>query len=168
MMRALLLAALVATPALAQTAGPKIPITTIGPSKPGALEARQPALPGADPKRPDAPATEAPRQATQNGVLVLYGNQRCPVNTDGVEIVVCVHRNAGEQYRVPKDLRELQITPANQSWAAKAGDTLAAGASGIGSCTTVGPGGGSGCFAQAARAQRSEKADAAKEQRNIP
>jgi hypothetical protein len=169
--RLILVAALIAAPAAAQVAGPKIPITTITPPKEGTLSstpARQPALPGTTTRKVDAPAGDAPRQATQNGVLVLYGSERCPTNKDGEEIVVCVRRAPGEQYRVPKELRELTVTPENQSWAAKADATLSAGAGGIGSCSPVGPGGASGCFAQAARANRAENADRAKEQRNIP
>lgn len=110
--------------------------------------------------RPTATQTagEVARGAPINGVLVLYGNQRCPTNREGNEVVVCEHRSAAEQYRVPKELREFQITPENQAWAAKAQSTLAAGdgANSIGSCSVVGPGGQSGCFMQNARANRAE------------
>ena len=113
------------------------------------------------------PGVTAPARATQtqgdvakgapiNGVLVLYGNQRCPTDTQGNEVVVCERRSASEQFRVPKELREFVVTPENAAWAAKAQGTLAAGtgANSIGSCSVVGSGGQSGCFLQAARANK--------------
>ncbi|MEP6786092.1 MAG: hypothetical protein ABI898_10175 [Sphingomonadales bacterium] len=95
-------------------------------------------------------------------VLVIFGNDKCPTNASGEEIVVCARRPEGERYRIPKELRSpILITPENQSWAAKANDTLDAGAgSGIGSCTASGPAGGTGCWAQRMRqAKRQRQAD---------
>ncbi len=144
MTRFALLALALAAPAIAQQASTPAP--------------RAAALPGAaKPGTPSGPG-EVARGAPINGVLVLYGNQRCPTDTEGNEIVVCERRSAAEQYRVPKELREFQVTPENQAWAAKAQGSLAAGTgvNSIGSCSTVGPGGQSGCFLQAARADRAE------------
>ena len=92
-------------------------------------------------------------------VLVIYGNDKCPTNASGEQIVVCTIRPEGERFRIPKELRTpLVITPENQSWAAKANDTLNAGAaSGIGSCSAVGPGGWSGCWAQQMRAAKAQR-----------
>ena len=81
--------------------------------------------------------------------LVIYGTQKCPTDADGNEIVVCVRRKPGEQFRIPKELRELKVTPENESWAAKSAANDRVGATGIGSCSTVGAGGSTGCFAQA-------------------
>lgn len=120
--------------------------------------AQQIALPGAArPRAIEAPGPVS-KSAPINGVVTLYGNERCPTDTDGNEVVVCQRRSAQERFRVPKELREFQITPENASWAAKAQGTLAAGvgASSVGSCSVVGPGGQSGCFAQATRAARAE------------
>ena len=92
-------------------------------------------------------------------VLVIYGNDKCPTNASGEQIVVCTIRPEGERFRIPKELRTpLVITPENQSWAAKANDTLNAGAaSGIGSCSAVGAGGWSGCWAQQMRAAKAQR-----------
>ena len=136
-MRILVLASLlVAVPVTAQTvAGP-----TVAPAKPISV-------PGA-----------VSRNAPINGVLTLFGNERCPTNANGEEIVVCVRRSAQEQYRVPKELREFVVTPENESWAAKAQGTIdtGVGVNSIGSCPAVGAGGTTGCFGQRVRDARAE------------
>lgn len=121
----LLAATFVAMPATAQVAGPGVP----------------------PPPKPTTPGPVS-RNAPVNGVLVLYGNEQCPTDRDGNEIVVCTRRDAAEQYRVPKELRNFKITPENQSWALRAQGTLDTGASGIGSCSAIGPGGSLGCSQQ--------------------
>jgi len=166
------------SPATAQTATPArttAPVQTATPAPtPAATHAPIPALPGA----PAAPKPEGPsevsRNAPVNGVLVLFGNERCPTDQNGNEIVVCTHRSAAEQFRIPKEMREFKVTPQNEAWAVRAqglvNDGTAAG--GIGSCSTVGPGGSTGCFlqqAQAARAENKErKADAKHVEDSLP
>jgi hypothetical protein len=134
------------------------------------VQAQQVALPGvAAPKSTSAPG-EVARGAPVNGVLVLYGNQRCPTDNAGNEIVVCSRRSAQEQFRVPKELRELEITPENESWAVRSGTALEAGAgvNTIGSCSAVGPGGQTGCFNQRVRESRREDAARAAERARQP
>ena len=109
----------------------------------------------------------AAQNAPQNGVLVIYGTQKCPTTENGQEVVVCVRRKASEQFRIPKELRELEITPENESWAARAQANDGAGAQGIGSCSTVGPGGATGCFAQNANQYRASKKKKAAEARTV-
>jgi hypothetical protein len=127
-----------------------------------------PALPGAPrPTKPEGPA-EISHNAPVNGVLVLFGNERCPTDKNGNEIVVCERRSASEQFRIPKDLREFKVTPQNESWAVKAqavSDPTASG--GIGSCSTVGPGGSTGCFLQQAQAARRDKQDKKADQQRM-
>jgi hypothetical protein len=102
------------------------------------------------------------RSAPVNGVLVLYGNERCPTNTDGAEVVVCTRRPAEEQFRIPKELRNFELTPENQAWASKDAANAAVGAVGVGSCSTVGASGGTGCVAQNATRWKRERRAAAK------
>lgn len=109
----------------------------------------------------------AAQNAPQNGVLVIYGNQKCPTTDSGDEIVVCVRRSANEQFRIPKELRELEVTPENEAWAVKAKATDSAGAVGIGSCSTVGPGGASGCFIQQANRARTENKKKAADEKKV-
>lgn len=124
---------------------------------PVAAQVVGPSLPGPRVVVPKGPA-EVSRSAPVNGVVTLFGNERCPTNSEGGEVVVCVRGNPSEQFRIPKDVRELQITPENQSWAVKAqglvNDTTVGG--GIGSCSTVGAGGQSGCFLQQAQQAKRE------------
>ena len=96
----------------------------------------------------------AAQNAPENGVLVIYGNQKCPTDSSGREIVVCSRRGADEQYRIPKELRELQVTPENESWAARDQAVLDAGAS--------------GCFAKQAAAAKREREARKEAQSNIP
>lgn len=113
----------------------------------------------------------APAVAQQSGApaptMVIYGTQKCPTDASGNEIVVCQRRPAGEQFRIPKELRELKVTPENESWASKAAANEAVGATGIGSCSTVGPGGASGCAVQAGRQYKREKQDKKADQRAV-
>ena len=135
---ALLAPALLAgTPAMAQLLGPR-------------------ATPPAKPE----PKPEVASGAPVNGVLVIYGNQRCPTDANGNEVVVCQRRPAEEQYRIPKELRDFQITPQNQSWAVRAQGALdqqTGIGNGTGSCSAVGPGGFTGCFGQEFRAAKQDK-----------
>jgi hypothetical protein len=110
----------------------------------------------------------AAQNAVSNGVLVIYGNQKCPTDSDGREIVVCKRRDADEQFRIPKELRELEVAPENESWSNRSQDALNAGASGIGSCSVSGAGGDTGCFSKQAQAWKREKQLKEKQQADIP
>ncbi len=104
--------------------------------------------------KPIADAPEAP----VNGVTYLYSaTQKCPTDTDGNEITVCVRRSPSEQFRIPKELRPDTLKPEYESWALRGSQTVAEiGRSGIGSCSTEGAGGATGCATQAFEAARRE------------
>jgi hypothetical protein len=90
--------------------------------------------------------------------VVVYGNDPCPRSPDG-EIVVCGRRPNQERYRIPQALRDDATAddPENVSWAARAQSLEYVGRTGIQSCSPVGPGGNSGCFAELVRAARGER-----------
>jgi hypothetical protein len=90
--------------------------------------------------------------------VVIYGNDVCPRSSSGEEIVVCARKPETERYRIPQALRnEPSTDAASQSWANKADSLQYVGRTGIQSCSTVGPGGFTGCFAQMLAAARAER-----------
>jgi hypothetical protein len=113
-------------------------------------------------------AAPAFAQTSQPGVLLIYGKDKCPTNENGEEIVVCRRLDESERFRIPQDLREADVKPQNESWAVRAQGALDTGKTGIGSCSTVGPGGGTGCFGQAAQQCRVENRKRKEDQENLP
>src|SRR5688572_3038115 len=86
------------------------------------------------------------QNAVQNGVLVIYGNDKCPTNENGDEIVVCQRLDEAERFRIPQTLREAEVRPqARESWAVRQEDALTVGNTGTGSCNAVGANGATGC-----------------------
>ena len=65
-------------------------------------------------------AAPALAQSSQPGVLLIYGQDKCPTNTNGEEIVVCRRLDESERFRIPKDLREADVMPQYESWAVRA------------------------------------------------
>src|SRR3954465_7734706 len=81
--------------------------------------------------------------------IIVYGNDPCPRGAGGEDIVVCARKPEGERYRIPKALRDApDHSPSRQSWANRAIDVEYAGQGGIQSCSPVGSGGASGCYAK--------------------
>jgi nitroreductase len=115
---------------------------------------------------PALPAAAA--MAPQNGVLIIYGDDKCPTNDNGEEIVVCVRRPAGERFRIPSELRDAEVSPQRESWAVRQRSALTAGDTGIGSCTTVGPGGGIGCSTRDIQAGKAEADSRKKAEKVLP
>lgn len=82
--------------------------------------------------------------------VLVYGNDPCPKSDNPDEIVVCARRPEEERFRIPKDLREADraASIARVDNVAERRDALVSGrtaATGIGSCSAVGPGGIIGC-----------------------
>ena len=113
-----------------------------------------------------APLPALAQNAAQNGVLVIYGDDKCPTNADGDEVVICVRRPAEERFRIPKELRDQQVAPQNESWAVRQQGAMSVGDTGIGSCSAVGPGGGIGCSSREIQAGKAE-ADARKKAEKV-
>jgi hypothetical protein len=115
------------------------------------------------------PAAAHAQNAAQNGVLVIYGNDKCPTNDNGEEIVVCQRLDESERFRIPKDLRDQAGPPqSTQSWAVRSQDALTTGRTGTGSCSTVGAGGSTGCFVQNATRAKAEARQRKKEETDLP
>ena len=115
------------------------------------------------------PVTAHAQNAPQNGVLVIYGNDKCPTNSNGEEIVVCKRVGEAERYRIPPNLREQAGPPQKtESWGVRAQDAVTAGSFGTGSCTTAGVGGTTGCFVKEATAARADVRARKKEEQNLP
>ena len=82
--------------------------------------------------------------------MLVFGSDPCPKSANPDEIIVCARRPEEERFRIPKDLREAdraaEISRADNVSSQRA--ELASGrpsATGIGSCSSVGPGGIIGC-----------------------
>lgn len=88
--------------------------------------------------------------------VIVYGNDPCPAST-GDEITVCARLPDAERYRIPKELRSDPNDPKTQSWMNRAESIEYVGRSGTDSCSPVGAGGATGCFAQMARAAKAER-----------
>ncbi|MEO7179179.1 MAG: hypothetical protein ABIW83_10075 [Allosphingosinicella sp.] len=91
--------------------------------------------------------------------LVIYGRDPCPRAKSGDDIVICARRPETERYRIPKELRDSATAGAHDStsWAARAEALEYVGRTGIQSCSTVGPGGVSGCYNEMVRAWRRDR-----------
>jgi len=101
----------------------------------------------------------APAHAQDQRVIVVYGDDPCPVAKEGEEIIVCPRRPESERYRVPKRFREQEVAPgnANESWAVRSEALNEASPTGISKCSTVGPAGWTGCYAQFLREAQADR-----------
>lgn len=91
-----------------------------------------------------APAdTSLPRQK----IVEVFGTDPCPKSTDPDEIIVCSRRPDADRYRIPPAVRsDVQALAPNVANRRNLFGDDAGGAGGsIGSCSAVGPGGGTGC-----------------------
>jgi hypothetical protein len=103
----------------------------------------------------------APAGAQQERIrrVIVYGRDPCPRAASGDEVVICGRRAETERYRIPKELRDeaADDDPESTSWAVRAESLEYAGRTGIQSCSTVGPGGVSGCWNELVRAWRQDR-----------
>jgi hypothetical protein len=102
--------------------------------------------------------------------LVVYGNDPCPRSSDE-EIVVCARQPESDRYRVPKRFRGKAPGPESVtgSWANTVRDLEYVGRQGTpNSCSVIGSGGQTGCFARFLAQARAERAAARSEAAAIP
>ncbi len=88
-----------------------------------------------------------PAHAQRRSEIIVYGTDPCPRSTDD-DVVVCARRPEAERFRIPEVLRETGTLQQRQSWTKQAEALATVGATGIGSCSAVGPGGYTGCAQQ--------------------
>jgi hypothetical protein len=107
---------------------------------------------------PAGAQTAAPQERIRH--IIVYGRDPCPRAASGDEIVICGRRPETERYRIPQELRDQgsENDPESTSWAARAEALEYVGRTGIQSCSTVGPGGVSGCWNELVRAWRKDRA----------
>jgi hypothetical protein len=91
------------------------------------------------------PTSAAAQQTTSE--ITVYGTDPCPRSTNG-EIYVCNRRPEADRYRLPKNQQLQGSRQQRQSWARRSQALTTVGATGPGSCSTVGPGGFTGCLTQ--------------------
>jgi hypothetical protein len=107
-------------------------------------------------------ALPAPAAAQQNAIaeIIVYGTDPCPRSTDD-QVVVCARRPESERYRIPEKYRPSGTPQQTEAWSNKAKALETVGATGINSCSPVGPGGFTGCemqVIQQAKEQRRQQA----------
>ena len=106
------------------------------------------------------PGSAAAQTGNRVSEIIVYGNDPCPRSTDD-EVVVCARKPETERYRIPERLRTSGPLQTRQSWANRARALETVGATGINSCSPVGPGGFTGCLTRVIRQARAESDEAA-------
>ena len=94
--------------------------------------------------------------------IIVYGNDACPRSTDDA-IVVCARKPEADRYRIPEKFRSSGPRQSRQAWANRARALETVGATGINSCSPVGPAGFTGCMMQVIKQARRESNEAAAE-----
>jgi hypothetical protein len=95
--------------------------------------------------------------------IIVYGNDPCPRSTDD-QVVVCARRPETERYRIPPNMRQSGTPQQMQSWAVRSKSLETAGATGINSCSPVGPAGYTGCLERLIKEAHSERKQQADEE----
>jgi len=109
-------------------------------------------------------AVPLPSQAQQSSIadIVVFGNDPCPRSTDD-QIVVCRRVPESYRYRLPEAYRPSGTRQQKEAWANKARSIETVGATGINSCSPVGPGGFTGCLTQVIKQARQENRERSQE-----
>ncbi len=105
-------------------------------------------------------ALPAPGVAQSNTIneIIVYGSDPCPRSTDD-EVVVCARKPETERYRIPEKFRTGGSRQSREAWANRAKSFETVGATGINSCSAVGPGGSLGCLQKIIDQAKAENAE---------
>jgi len=95
--------------------------------------------------------------------IIVYGNDPCPRSTNN-EIYVCNRRQETERYRIPPNMRQSGTPQQMQSWAVRSKSLETTGATGLNSCSAVGPAGYTGCLEKLIKESRGERKQQADEE----
>ncbi len=123
------------------------------------------ALSGAAALIAGASALPTPAEAQANNSvseIIVYGNDPCPRSTDD-QVVVCARRPESERYRLPEKYRPSGTRQQKEAWANRARSIETVGATGINSCSPVGPGGFTGCLTQVIKQARQDTRERSQE-----
>jgi hypothetical protein len=77
-----------------------------------------------------------------NRSITIYGNDPCPRDA------ICIRAPESQRYRLPQSQNPQGTPQERNSWANKSKSLMTVGATGVGSCSAVGPGGQTGCLIQ--------------------
>jgi hypothetical protein len=108
------------------------------------------------------PAPASAQAKDKISEIIVYGNDPCPRSTDD-DVVVCARKGEEERYRIPERYRSAGPRQSREAWAVRAKSFETVGATGINSCSAVGPGGFTGCLAQIIDKARSEVREGAED-----
>jgi hypothetical protein len=108
------------------------------------------------------PGPAAAQAGDRVSEIIVYGNDPCPRSTDD-QVVVCARKPETERYRIPEKLRSGGPRQSREAWAQRARALETVGATGINSCSPVGPAGFTGCLTQVIKKARAESNEASTE-----
>lgn len=103
-----------------------------------------------------APTAVTDPASEKVNIVIVYGEDACPQSA-GDDIVVCARKGEEERYRIPEPLRGDPNMPSKQAWGERVRSMEYVGRQGTESCSPVGGGGATGCFAQLSRLAKAER-----------
>lgn len=103
-----------------------------------------------------AVSVPAVAQQPELSEIIVYGSDPCPRSTDD-QVVICARKPESERYRIPEKLRSSGSRQSREAWANRARQLETVGATGVNSCSPVGPGGFTGCLTQVIQQARQER-----------
>lgn len=104
-----------------------------------------------------APATAQDEAGDKVNMVIVYGDDACPVPAEG-EITVCARKAENERFRIPENLRASD-SPENTAWTQRVESYEMIGAFGALSCNPAGAGGFLGCTQQMINDAYKERAE---------
>ncbi len=103
-------------------------------------------------------ASEAQPGDEKINQLIIFDDEECPASTADV-INVCAIVVSADRYRIPKELRSDPNDRSKEAWSQRVKAYEYVAATGIGSCSTAGAGGFTGCGISEINAAYAEKAE---------